>query len=226
MTPPTGFVRCFKHVSVEKNNFLVVETVNRVRAEEVRVLLKATMLRAVNEAMFFVQPAVISCMVFATYHLLGNVLEPQQVCPPHRARDIHLCRRGALRIASPRPGRWRVRIQTLSMLSTRFVLLLERVFRFFSREGCRHFRLCCPKCFSRFSRGARSLSLFLPDCWNRLGRGQVFTTVALLNITQFTMGKFLYLAVQTTSESWVSIKRMETILLMEVGGWLSLIVRI
>lgn len=46
---------------------------------------------------------------------------------------------------------------------------------------------------------------------------QVFTTLALLNITQFTMGKFLYLAVQTTSESWVSIKRMETILLMEVG---------
>ncbi|CAN0519361.1 unnamed protein product, partial [Ectocarpus sp. 12 AP-2014] len=29
------------------------------------------------------------------------------------------------------------------------------------------------------------------------------------------MGKFLYLAVQATSESWVSIKRMETILLME-----------
>ena len=49
------------------------------------------------------------------------------------------------------------------------------------------------------------------------GVGQVFTTLALLNITQFTMGKFLYLAVQSTSESWVSIKRMETILLMEVG---------
>lgn len=46
---------------------------------------------------------------------------------------------------------------------------------------------------------------------------QVFTTLALLNITQFTMGKFLYLAVQSTSESWVSIKRMETILLMEVS---------
>ncbi|CAM9996930.1 unnamed protein product, partial [Ectocarpus fasciculatus] len=93
----------------------------RVRAEEIRVLLKATLLRAVNEAMFFVQPAVISCLVFATYHLLGNELAPRQV----------------------------------------------------------------------------------------------FTTLALLNITQFTMGKFLYLAVQTTSESWVSIKRMETILLME-----------
>eukprot|EP00752_Nemacystus_decipiens_P006704 g6027.t1 len=95
--------------------------IRRVRAEEVRVLLKATLLRAVNEAMFFVQPAVVSCLVFATYHLLGNVLNPQQV----------------------------------------------------------------------------------------------FTTLALLNITQFTMGKFLYLAVQSTSESWVSIKRMETILLME-----------
>ncbi|CAN0014251.1 unnamed protein product, partial [Ectocarpus sp. 8 AP-2014] len=71
--------------------------------------------------MFFVQPAVLSCLVFATYHLLGNVLTARQV----------------------------------------------------------------------------------------------FTTLALLNITQFTMGKFLYLAVQTASESWVSIKRMETILLME-----------
>lgn len=50
---------------------------------------------------------------------------------------------------------------------------------------------------------------------------QVFTTLALLNITQFTMGKFLYLAVQTTSESWVSIKRMETILLMEVCAWVA-----
>eukprot|EP00903_Cladosiphon_okamuranus_P016201 g14950.t2 len=95
--------------------------IRRVRAEEVRVLLKATLLRAVNEALFFVQPAVVSCLVFTTYHLLGNVLSPQQV----------------------------------------------------------------------------------------------FTTLALLNITQFTVGKFLYLAVQSTSESWVSIKRMETILLME-----------
>ncbi|CAN0142706.1 unnamed protein product [Ectocarpus sp. 6 AP-2014] len=71
--------------------------------------------------MFFVQPAVVSCLVFATYHLLGNVLAPRQV----------------------------------------------------------------------------------------------FTTLALLNITQFTLGKFLYLAVQTSIESWVSIKRIETILLME-----------
>ncbi|CAM9346350.1 unnamed protein product, partial [Ectocarpus sp. 8 AP-2014] len=95
--------------------------IRRVRAEEIRVLLKATLLRAINEAMFFVQPAVISCLVFATYHLLGNVLAPRQV----------------------------------------------------------------------------------------------FTTLALLNITQFTLGKFLYLAVQTSIESWVSIKRIETILLME-----------
>ncbi|CAM9886717.1 unnamed protein product [Scytosiphon promiscuus] len=95
--------------------------VRGVRAEEVRVLLKATLLRAINEAMFFVQPAVLSGIVFVTYHLLGNVLEPRQV----------------------------------------------------------------------------------------------FTTLALLNITQFTMGKFYYLAVQSTSESWISIKRMETILLME-----------
>lgn len=44
----------------------------------------------------------------------------------------------------------------------------------------------------------------------------MFTTLALLNITQFTMGKFLYLAVQSSSECWVSIKRMEAILLLEV----------
>ncbi|CAM9650625.1 unnamed protein product, partial [Ectocarpus sp. 13 AM-2016] len=50
-----------------------------VRAEEIRVLLKATLLRAVNEAMFFIQPSVISCLVFATYHLLGNMLAPRQV---------------------------------------------------------------------------------------------------------------------------------------------------
>ncbi|CAM9820973.1 unnamed protein product, partial [Ectocarpus sp. 8 AP-2014] len=97
--------------------------VDLVRAEEIRVLLTATLLRAVNEAMFFIQPAVISCLVFATYHLLGNVLAPRQV----------------------------------------------------------------------------------------------FTTLALLSITQFTVGKFLYLAVQTSSESWVSIKRIETILLMETA---------
>ncbi|CAM9852477.1 unnamed protein product, partial [Hapterophycus canaliculatus] len=53
--------------------------IRRVRAEEVRVLLKATMLRAVNEAMFFVQPAVLSCLVFVTYHMRGNVLKPREV---------------------------------------------------------------------------------------------------------------------------------------------------
>lgn len=53
--------------------------------------------------------------------------------------------------------------------------------------------------------------------WFRLWRSQVFTTLALLNITQFTMGKFFYLAVQSLSESWVSIKRMESILLMSVS---------
>ncbi|CAM9553676.1 unnamed protein product, partial [Hapterophycus canaliculatus] len=93
----------------------------RVRAEEVRVLLHATLLRAINEALFFVQPAVLGCLVFTTYHLLGNVLTPQKV----------------------------------------------------------------------------------------------FTTLALLNITQFTMGKYLYQAVQNSSESWVSIKRLEAILLMD-----------
>lgn len=53
--------------------------VGRIRAEEVRVLLQATVLRAVNEAMFFVQPAVLGFLVFVTYHLLGNVLTPDKV---------------------------------------------------------------------------------------------------------------------------------------------------
>lgn len=38
-----------------------------------------------------------------------------------------------------------------------------------------------------------------------------------MNDTQFTMGKFFALAVQSASESWVSIKRIEGVLLMEVG---------
>ena len=49
-------------------------------------------------------------------------------------------------------------------------------------------------------------------------RPQVFTTLALLAITQFTMGKFFYLAVQSCSEAWVSVQRIESILLMEVSG--------
>lgn len=51
----------------------------RIRAEEIRVLKKATLLRAVNEALFFVQPAVQSCFVFSTYHLLGNTLTAPKV---------------------------------------------------------------------------------------------------------------------------------------------------
>ena len=47
---------------------------------------------------------------------------------------------------------------------------------------------------------------------------QVFTTLVLLTDTQFTMGKFLSLSVQSASESWVSIKRIESVLLMEVSG--------
>lgn len=35
------------------------------------------------------------------------------------------------------------------------------------------------------------------------------------------MGKFLYIAVQSCSESWVSIQRIESILLMEVSGIVS-----
>lgn len=51
----------------------------RVRAEEVRVLMKASILKATNEAMFFVQPAVLSFFVFGTYYLLGHTLTPQKV---------------------------------------------------------------------------------------------------------------------------------------------------
>lgn len=43
------------------------------------MLLEATLMRAVNEALFFVQPAVLGSLVFVTYHLLGNVLTPQKV---------------------------------------------------------------------------------------------------------------------------------------------------
>ena len=49
-------------------------------------------------------------------------------------------------------------------------------------------------------------------------RPQVFTTLALLAITQFTMGKFFYMAVQSCSEAWVSVQRIESVLLMEVCG--------
>ena len=49
-------------------------------------------------------------------------------------------------------------------------------------------------------------------------RPQVFTTLALLAITQFTMGKFFYMAVQSCSAAWVSVQRIESVLLMEVCG--------
>ncbi|CAN0537555.1 unnamed protein product, partial [Scytosiphon promiscuus] len=55
----------------------------RVRSEEIRVLLTATTLKAVNEAMFFGQPAVLACLVFTTYHLLGNVITPPKVFHTH-----------------------------------------------------------------------------------------------------------------------------------------------
>ena len=51
----------------------------RVRAEEVRVLMKASILKAINEAMFSVQPAVLIFLVFGTYYLLGHTLTPEKV---------------------------------------------------------------------------------------------------------------------------------------------------
>ncbi|CAM9857370.1 unnamed protein product, partial [Choristocarpus tenellus] len=50
-----------------------------VRSEEVHALLRAMTLRAINEAMFFAQPAVISLLVFLTYHYTGGVLESPKV---------------------------------------------------------------------------------------------------------------------------------------------------
>ena len=51
----------------------------------------------------------------------------------------------------------------------------------------------------------------------------MFTTLALLSIIQFSMGKFFYMSVQTISEGWVSIKRLEAILLMEVCIMIALV---
>lgn len=73
-------MRCFLFVCTAVLMLCVLLCVlDRVRAEEVGVLLKATFLRAANEAMFFVQPAVLGFLVFATYSLLGEVLTPQKV---------------------------------------------------------------------------------------------------------------------------------------------------
>lgn len=51
----------------------------RVRAKEVKVLLGANFLRGLNEALFFVQSAVLSFLVFVAHYLLGNVLKAHQV---------------------------------------------------------------------------------------------------------------------------------------------------
>ena len=59
--------------------FRLVFLVSRVRAEEIGVLMKATILRAINEALFFIQPAILSFLVFGTYYLLGNTLTPEKV---------------------------------------------------------------------------------------------------------------------------------------------------
>eukprot|EP00752_Nemacystus_decipiens_P006715 g6038.t1 len=69
--------------------------------------------------------------------------------------------------------------------------------------------------FSRQFASARQRVTVLTDERVKLTNQAVFTTLALLNITQFTMGKYLYQGVQASSESWVSIKRLEAILLME-----------
>ena len=41
--------------------------------------MKAVVLKSINEAIFFVQPAVLSFLVFGTYYLLGHTLTPQKV---------------------------------------------------------------------------------------------------------------------------------------------------
>ncbi|CAM9405941.1 unnamed protein product [Chrysoparadoxa australica] len=102
----------------------VADQILEVRKREVAALMKATRLRAINEAFFFCMPAVMALLVFPTYHALGNELTAEKI----------------------------------------------------------------------------------------------FTTLSLLSITQFTMGKFYPYLIQSSSESWVSIKRLENFMLLPETG--------
>mmetsp|Transcript_30166 Transcript_30166/g.39742 ORF Transcript_30166/g.39742 Transcript_30166/m.39742 type:complete len:1367 (-) Transcript_30166:180-4280(-) len=53
---------------------------------------------------------------------------------------------------------------------------------------------------------------------NTLTPQKVFTVIALLNLIQFELTKFLALAIQSCSEAWVSLKRLEQFLNLEEVG--------
>lgn len=72
--------------------------------------------------------------------------------------------------------------------------------------------------FLHVRKNAPDLTPYTSTAWRIF---QVFTTLALLNNIQLGMGKFLPLAVQTASDSWVSISRIEDVLLMEASGDIS-----
>jgi ATP-binding cassette subfamily C (CFTR/MRP) protein 4 len=107
----------------------LTDAIRNAREREVGAMQKATFLRACNEALFFIQPTVLSLLTFTTYVATGNELTP----------------------------------------------------------------------------------------------AKVFTTIALLNLTQFSVGKFLFLSVQGCSEAWVSIKRLEKLFLLDENDGFSFI---
>ncbi len=207
------------------------------------MLLKATLMRAVNEALFFVQPAVLGSLVFVTYHLLGNVLSPQKVsaalplsillpvsvCHPLNGKLVDGASPSATWISSgPRERSFKLEYAPCSRNDDTFPLpkaATSRTILGSLGADTPPPPLPCSTLSARLvtaypQRGllpllfARCAVLFLIAAF--CGGDQVFTTLALLNITQFTMGKYLYQSVQASSESWISIKRLEEVLLMEV----------
>ncbi|KAI8847273.1 P-loop containing nucleoside triphosphate hydrolase protein [Chytridium lagenaria] len=55
------------------------KAINGLRDQEMRVVRKASMLRALNEAFYFASPAVIQIFAFLTYWLMGGELTPARV---------------------------------------------------------------------------------------------------------------------------------------------------
>src|SRR4051794_7581068 len=55
--------------------------INEIRGNEVLYVRRANSLRAVNEALFFCFPAIVSATTFVTYWALGNSLSPDIVFP-------------------------------------------------------------------------------------------------------------------------------------------------
>ncbi|RUP45489.1 hypothetical protein BC936DRAFT_148110 [Jimgerdemannia flammicorona] len=55
--------------------------INELRDEEIACIRRANALRAMNEALFFFFPAVVSAVAFITFWALGNQLRPDNVFP-------------------------------------------------------------------------------------------------------------------------------------------------